>query len=801
MNFKTITSFLGLCLCSFIGINSTLSQVAPLAQPVYGGYIEEMDAIPIDATTSRVFISTMSPNALFYADMEDLTSTPIFSSFAVVPDMDASASLGFLRCFAVDENSEFIFAALGSGGIYGCDITASTLYTIESGMIEALEAHFGRLFYIKHFGTDEYLYFTDIAPSGLTGTIDSVLIASSPGWDNRFALDIIIHPVSTELYIFVPGGGSAAGPFIYKSSDTYNSISTTTVFSLISTSDLTTTGYEYNAMGIASDSRIYCGSYEGNSSGSQTRIAYTNVDGDPWTNDIIPLDAGRGKITISNSSSGNYNIYYSRIMSDDQAVSWQMHGGADGAIQTDPINEELCYVRTDWGIGVYDHTSTTVTEINDGVLAVQVNDFDMSDDKDTAWVASKSGIWRVTDYQTTPIWSDPIWPADQSVPWNRVTCTPSSDTMYCGNSSGNMLRWIRANGDPNDAMNYHEIFRAEDDAAFPYWNWTYSTNVSAIAIDPFATNESVFVGLYDMEDWDEPADSLGALFYGVNNSGIWNWTHIYGGDIPTSGIDINDIVVVQEASSTVAYVAVERNTSYTTVNGVYRVEDNGGSYTCTQDLFLSASYPIAATIVDIHVSNNDTIYCCGTDASGTTVVSYKKAISDTYWTVITPSGLTFPNTGRAITYDDTHHDLYMAVDETIYVLYNGTSSWTPLWSYPTGTQINVIYYDDLLVGTGTGLYMHPYSGVGIPDYKEVAFEVSLSPNPTKGIIHLTHDLSKKQILTIEIYDNSGKKVFESEYNSGPKETISISTSEMKAGIYYLSIQSKQGTVTKRLVIL
>ncbi len=789
------------CLALFLFSPISQAQVAPLAQPVYGGYIEEIDVIALDATTSRVFISTMSPNSLFYADMEDLTTTPVFNPFMVVSDLDATANMGFLRCFAVDENSEFIFSALGVGGLYGCDIAASSIYNVENGMIEAIEAHFGRLFYIKHFGSDEYLYFTDVDPTGMVGVIDSVLIDSSPGWDNRFALDIMIHPASTYLYVFVPGGGTSGGPFIYKSSDTYNTVNASTSFSQIAIADLISTGYEYNAMGIASDSRIYCGSYEGNSSGFETRISYTDVDGDPWTTDILAEDAGRGNISISHSTTGNYKVYYSRIMSDDQGVSWQLHGGADGAIYTDAVNEDLCYVRTDWGVGVYDHVTGMVTEINDGVLAVQVNDFDMSDDKDTAWVASKSGIWRVTDYQTTPVWSDPIWPADQTVPYDRVACTPSSDTVYCGNSSGNMMRWIRSDGPPEGGGNYSEIFRAEDDATYPYWNWTYSTSVSAIACDPYATNESVYLGLYDMEDWDEPVDSLGALFYGENNAGTWTWSHIYGGDIPTTGIDINDVVVVQEGGNTVAYVGVERNTSYSTVNGVYRVEDNGGTWTCTSDLFLSASYPISATIVDIHVSDNDTIFCCGTDASGSTVVSYKKAIGDTYWTAITPSGLTFPNTGRAITYDDVHYDLYMAVDETIYVLYNGTSSWTPLWTYASGTQINVIYYDDLLVGTGTGLYMHPYSGVGIKNHKESALEVSVSPNPAEDIIRISHDLTKAQILTIEIYDNSGKKVFGSEYTSRQMETISISTSEMKAGIYYISVMAESGTSGKRLVIL
>ncbi len=43
-----------------------------------------------------------------------------------------------------------------------------------------------------------------------------------------------------------------------------------------------------------------------------------------------------------------------------------------------------------------------------------------------------------------------------------------------------------------------------------------------------------------------------------------------------------------------------------------------------------------------------------------------------------------------------------------------SSSWTLGYSYPNGTQINVLYYDGLVVGTGTGLYDQSWGGGALP---------------------------------------------------------------------------------------
>ncbi len=136
--------------------------------------------------------------------------------------------------------------------------------------------------------------------------------------------------------------------------------------------------------------------------------------------------------------------------------------------------------------------------------AVQVNDWDMNLMKDTAWVASKSGVWHVGGYGSgSPSWSSPIWPNWNTVPWSEVEVYLSYDPLYCGNTNGDVFSWTSANGAYTDPMSYDTVFIAHDDAPYPNYTWTYGTWVSGIAIDPYYTYDRVFIGLYDNEDWNE----------------------------------------------------------------------------------------------------------------------------------------------------------------------------------------------------------------------------------------------------------------------------------------------------------
>lgn len=732
-------------------------QTAPIAEPVYGGYVEHIDNYALSPSSTRVFASVFSPNSLFYSTVYNTnTTTPTFSGWTVVPELDANAGYGSIHRFAVDEVSGYVFASTEFGDFVATGTAVGSLYTIGSYPIEAIEVFNSRLFYQRKLGNEEWMFVSDLDALGNIISLDSSLIATSPGWNNQFPLEIHINPFNNYVYFFVPG----SPPTIYKSSDPYNLISNSTTWAYVTSSSIAITGMEYVSMGIAPDGRLYAGSYEGNSSSFVAQVSYTDSDGDPWTNVPVTDDCGRGELSVAANTTGSYIVYFSRVMSSDNGSTWSYTGGADGSIIADPVNGDFAYVRTDWGIGMYDNYTTSVTEINTGLQAVQVFDWSQNTTKDTAWVASKSGIWHVSGYGgTTPNWSNPIWPQNHTTPWTDVESYIYADPLYCGNNDGDVYKWTNSNGSFNLPSSYDMLFEAHDDASYPYYTWTYGTYTSAIAIDPYYTGERIFVGLYDKEDWDETTETMGAVFVGDNSGGTWTFSQIVAPPMLYDGCEVNDLVVVSENSNSTVYVGVEHNTTYGSVTGIYRIEETAPStWAITKDLYTGPSTPLSATIMDLFVTSDDTIYACGTDASGSNVVAYRKAIGDTYWEVLTISGLPPQGVGSAITTDVIAHDIYIAVNNGIFVLNSGASAWTPIWSYALGTQISCIFYDALLAGTSTGLFLHS-TNVGLQDnFTSNPNNLKIYPNPFSDQTTIEFAILNQSMLSFEIYDVNGRLV-------------------------------------------
>jgi hypothetical protein len=113
---------------------------------------------------------------------------------------------------------------------------------------------------------------------------------------------------------------------------------------------------------------------------------------------------------------------------------------------------------------------------------------------------------------------------------------------------------------------------------------------------------------------------------------------------------------------------------------------------------------IAVTIFDLCIDSLKNIYASGIDASWTTVVAYYKEYGTSYWQVLPVSGLPTSLEGKSITVDSSTGDVYMAVENDVYYLAAGATSWSVVLSYPEGTDIEFIYFDDLLIGTTIGLY-------------------------------------------------------------------------------------------------
>jgi hypothetical protein len=72
-------------------------------------------------------------------------------------------------------------------------------------------------------------------------------------------------------------------------------------------------------------------------------------------------------------------------------------------------------------------------------------------------------------------------------------------------------------------------------------------------------------------------------------------------------------------------------------------------------------------------------------------------------------------------------------------------------------------------------------------------ELSVYPNPNEGIFTLETAVSG--VLTI--YNSAGKLVARQEVSSGRKD---IDISQAGTGMYFLQLQTKEGLVTKKIVV-
>ena len=191
-------------------------------------------------------------------------------------------------------------------------------------------------------------------------------------------------------------------------------------------------------------------------------------------------------------------------------------------------------------------------------------------------------------------------------------------------------------------------------------------------------------------------------------SALVDYAKRYYGD---SYKDFNEASFGSLMLDTVAYVGVQYDLSTPQGIAVYRLVKSGYTWTPSQDMGPTGTvvgYQIVATIRDLALSvTGDTIFATGTDAGVNHPIVYFKDLSSTgLWEAMTTTGFPFVSgkKGRAIAVGvDT---LYCAVDNEVYFHQYGSLYWVLGYDYPMGTEINFLFYDDLLVGTSTGLYGH-----------------------------------------------------------------------------------------------
>ncbi len=770
-------------------VASTLG--VPTVEDIYGGRINAITGYQFHTDSTRIFVATESANSVFYADVYSNTGSPVLSKFKVIPSLDNTQDFGSnISKLVVHEAANSIYFSKNKELFY-TSITASTATTTNVTGIDDFTIK-GNYAFVAAQAPGQIEFGTLDASNNFTPGSGSPLTFTS---FTNFSY-MYIHPTSDKMYIFTAG----TSPKLYVSNDDYDAFSGTTSFSDISPT-LTSSSVDWTAFGIGPDGRFFLG---GNNN-TNKYIAYSDDSGSSWTE----YDSGINGTSATNFDfSGNassYHVLFASMFSNSKGTSgtWAKFGTTshythpnDGAVYVDPVNASIYYATSDQGLGISYDQGVTVSSADDGIEAVQVNDMEMTVDKKTGWIASKSGIRKVTDYDTSsPTWTNAIWPNGDGSPYFSVAMKPSDDaTAYVGN--------VRVYKTTDSGSTWSQVFTPE---SAPYNYPNVGTQVNALTICP-ADENIIFAGV-EIQGSDK-----GGLF--VSEDAGSSWTQIYlHASSGSNDVDVHDIVFTVEGGKNVAYVGVEYTGSGSGYS-IYRVEQGSSSWTVTQDMGPSGTSTGSVIVVSIndldYNASNNTIYATGTDAGTNHPVSYSKPLGGTgLWTVNTSSGFPTSNAqqtkvGKAIVHDGTN-TLYCAVDHEIYYLTSGASSWTLGYSYPVGTEINCLFYDELLVGTGTGLYAQadPSTTASITD--ENILTISVYPNPAKSGNPITIQYEEPiNNPTFRITDLSGRLVAEYQLHQiqsdANSSTIQI-PQNITRGMYLLSIYNKKRKISTQKMLV
>lgn len=782
---------LTLCLISlaFIEFNYFFSLGVPTVEDVYGGRINAINGYSFHADSTRIFVATQSANSVFYADVLSNSATPTIGKFKVVPSLDNTQNFGSgIQNIQIHETSESIYFINSSNDLYSTNITDATANnTGVSGVNDVII----KSDYIFAAGAGQINFGTLDTSNNFTAGSGTPI--SFPTFTDKSYM--FMHPTSKKMYVF----GKGTSPKLYISSNSYDAFDGTTNFTDISPS-LTSASVNWTAFGIAPDGRFFIGGTDNNNK----FIAYSDDSGTTWTEYDSGINGTSGASFDFSGTASAYHVLFASIYSNSNGTSgsWKKFGDLshythpnDGVVFIDPNNFNIYYSTSDQGLGISYNRGQNVTSADDGIEAVQVNDMEMTADKKTGWIASKSGIRKVTDYDTTPIWTNSLWPNGDGSGYYSIAMKPSDDaTAYAGN--------VRVYKTTDSGANWTKVFTPEN-APYNYPN--VGTQVNALTICPFDEN-IVFAGV------EIQGNDKGGLFVSEDAGSSWTQVLLHTSS-GSNDVDVKDVSFTNESGTNVAYVGVEyigAGSGYS----IYKVVQTSGGWTVSQDMGPSGTSTGSVIVVSIndleYDFNTNTVYATGTDAGTNHPVSYYKPLGGTnLWTVNTSSG--FPTStstsnkqGKAIVSDGVN-TLYCAVENEIYYLTSGATSWILGYSYPVGTEINCLFYDELLVGTGTGLYAmaDPSSQTAsLHDLETSLFTSYPNPVNSESYLNIQYAIDIENP-TFRITSLQGKLIKEYRKNEvlNFKNTSKIKIPNCSKGIYLLSIYNKKRKLTTKKIVI
>lgn len=684
-----------------LAVGAKAQLTAPSVEDIFGGIIKSIHGYSKTADTSRIFVATESANSMFYSDIYNPPGSGFdFGRFRVVNTLNSTAGYGsgITNIMAHSHSGTVFFSH--NNGLYSTSVTATSVTTIYSGNVNWVHLEDSILMYV----VGNKFYWGLVSTSGsYTQNANAPYTMGASGTPTV----IDVNPINNKVYVFFGG----TSPVVYKTNQDFFSMTTGLSMSSLSLGTMPTVT-SFLGFGISPSGRIFLGGQQ-NIAGYMKLFRYSDNE-TTWTEVTPSIDGVVSNVIAFGGTATSYRTYFAKCYSTDQGATWTTFGNVsqqthpnDGVVYVDPNDTLTVYMTSDQGIARSENGGSIMKELDRGIEAIQVKDIDMTDNKNIAWLASKSGIRKVTNYSTSPSWSRAIFPNGDGSPYYSADMLPSDyNTAYVGN--------LRIYKTTDGGTTWTQKFTPESS---PYSFPDTGIQNSAIEVCPY--DESIVFATWELDNYRK-----GGLFYTTNSGSSWTQLLLEAG---SSGedVDATDIIFNIEGSDTVAYVSVRYDLTTPQGRSVYRIVKSGATWTPSQNMNganTSTGSLIVATIEDLYKSpTGDTLIATGTDAGNNHPICYYKIISGTNkWTPFTTSGFPFiaGKEGKASTMGvDT---VFCAVDNEIYYMVFGGSSWTLGYTYPEGTEINFVYYDELLVGTSTGLYGHVTDGSIVPstgDYR------------------------------------------------------------------------------------
>ena len=680
----------------------------PESHGVFGGRVLGIAAAQVGTDSVLLYMSCESANSMYYAQMNRYSgfAGPVLSQ----SDLESLPSVNIDDQYG--SGIQTIDAHNTSGNVYF--IADQKLYTSHPSYASAiLIDEQVQSFLIEG---DHLIYVRNASSMGNMwlkfGTLDAsgafTESASSPrvmAWSYSHPPRMLIDPTTNYLHLFIQG----TSPSLQVVMDPYSAMSSSSpITSAIYPAPTSSPHIEWLAYGVAPDGRRFLagGPVPGSGPTYDKQIAYTDDNGVSWSVFDFAVPGPPGGIpgnnfAFTNSTSSGYTVYNGAWYSSNSGISgsWGEIGqyavkkgnkGNSGPVLADPIFDEIVYLTTNVGLGYSYPNADTIHDFNQGFNVAVVHDMHFSANNEVGYVASKTGIHRVMDVYTgvdSAVWRELVFPTNDGSPYHSVSFVDTQTVLV-----GNKAIYKTTNGGAT-ANDWSEKFDPTLDGA---WGHIYGypreyAKVQALRMNPWNANE-VFAG-YNRTD----GFGKGGLFISEDEGETWS-QHLL--DASSLGSDVNVMALewaVDYTGDTVCFAALEYDAAAHTGEGIYRLYKSGGVWTHNQEVSLLYDFK------DLQLSqSSDSVLALAWD--GSEAVVYFRSLSSPVWGSLGSTGITDIPSALAVGLGY----LFLAADNHIYMfdLNAPGLGWWLAYTYPYGTQIYTMHYDDLLVGTNTGLYEH-----------------------------------------------------------------------------------------------